>query len=171
MLTGLRAGVLGVASAALLAGSWWGATAAFGAPAHLPKNAVVFKVEHVRGIKGSVLEEGNGLVVYTFTGDTRNHAGTCTGGCAAIWPPVRGVPVLASGQKIAGKFGRINGQVTYNGWPLYGFTGEKGGQNHANAQFKVVHPSSGSTPAPPSQPSPMPTYTYSYSGGGGNGYM
>src|SRR5580658_8430626 len=107
MLTGLRAGVLGVVSAALVAGSWWGATSAFGAPAHLPKNAVVFKAEHVRGVKGSILVEGSGLVVYTFTGDTRGHAGTCTGGCAAIWPAVRGVPVLASGQKIAGKFGRI----------------------------------------------------------------
>jgi predicted lipoprotein with Yx(FWY)xxD motif len=170
MLTGLRAGMLGVVTAALLAGSWWGATSAFGAPTHLPKNAVVFKAEHVRGVKGSVLVEGNGLVVYTFTGDTRNHAGTCTGGCAAIWPPVRGVAYRASGQKFSGKFGRINGQVTYNGWPLYGFTGEKGGQNHANAQFKVVHPSSGhSTTPPPSTPSPMPTYTYSY--GGGGGYM
>jgi predicted lipoprotein with Yx(FWY)xxD motif len=157
MLTGLRAGVLGVVSAALLAGSWWGATAAFGAPAHLPKNAVVFKAEHIRGIHGSVLVEGSGLVVYTFTGDTRNHAGTCTGGCAAIWPPVRGVAFRASGQKFGGKFGRINGQVTYNGWPLYGFTGEKNAQNHANSEFKIVHPSSGSTSAP--MPSPTPTNT------------
>jgi predicted lipoprotein with Yx(FWY)xxD motif len=162
MLTGLRAGVLSVVSAALVAGSWWGATSAFGAPAHLPKNAVVFKAEHVRGITGSVLVEGNGLVVYTFTGDTRGHAGTCTGGCAAIWPLVRGVPVLASGQKVGGKFGRINGQVTYNGWPLYLFTGEKNGQSHANAQFKVVRPAPWhSTPPPP--PTPMPTSTYSYS--------
>ena len=162
MLTGLRAGVLGVVSAALLAGSWWGATSAFGASAHLPKNAVVFKAEHVRGVKGSVLVEGSGLVVYTFTGDTRGHAGTCTGGCAAIWPPVRGVPVLASGQKIGGKFGRINGQVTYNGWPLYGFTGEKKASNHANSEFKVVHPSSGSTPTPHPSPTPTNTYTYMY---------
>jgi predicted lipoprotein with Yx(FWY)xxD motif len=162
MLTGLRAGVLGVVSAALLAGSWWGATSAFGAPTHLPKNAVVFKTEHVRGVKGSVLVERSGLVVYTFTGDTRNHAGTCTGGCAAIWPPVRGVGVLASGVKIGGKFGRINGQVTYNGWPLYGFTGEKGGQNHANSEFKVVHPSSSHSPTPPPTPSPMPSNTGMY---------
>ncbi len=151
MLTGLRAGALGVVSAALIAGSWWGATSAFGAPAHLPKNAVVFKTEHVRGVKGVILVEGSGLVVYTFTGDTRGHAGTCTGGCAAIWPPIRGVAVLAHGVKIGGKWGRINGQVTYNGWPLYGFTGEKGGQNHANAEFKVVKPTA------PGSPGPKPT--------------
>jgi len=161
MLTGLRAGVLGVVSAALLAGSWWGATSASGASLHLPKDAVVFKAEHVRGVKGSVLE-GNGLVVYTFTGDKPNHAGTCTGGCAAIWPPVRGVPVLASGQKIGGTFGRIDGQVTYNGWPLYLFTGEKGGQNHANSEFKVVKPSPWHSMTPPPPPSPMPTSTYPY---------
>jgi predicted lipoprotein with Yx(FWY)xxD motif len=162
MLTGLRAGVLGVVSAALLAGSWLGATSAFGAPAHLPKNAVVFKTEHVSGVHGVVLAESNGQVVYTFSGDRRNHAGTCTGGCAAIWPPVRGVAVLAHGVKIGGKFGRINGQVTYNGWPLYGFTGEKKASNHANSEFKVVHPSSGSTPAPHPSPTPTNTYTYMY---------
>jgi len=166
MLTGLRAGALGVVSAALIAGSWWGATSAFGAPAHLPKNAVVFKTEHVRGVKGVILVEGSGLVVYTFTGDKRGHAGTCTGGCAAIWPPIRGVAVLAHGVKIAGKWGRINGQVTYNGWPLYGFTGEKGGQNHANAEFKVVKPtaatSPGPKPTPPPTPMPTPTNTYTY---------
>ena len=162
MLTGLRAGALGVVSAALIAGSWWGATSAFGAPAHLPKNAVVFKTEHVRGVRGVILVEGSGLVVYTFTGDTRGHAGTCTGGCAAIWPPVRGVAFLAHGVKLAGKFGRINGQVTYNGWPLYGFTGEKGGQNHANSEFKVVRPTAPHSPTPPPSPSPMPTSTYSY---------
>jgi predicted lipoprotein with Yx(FWY)xxD motif len=158
MLTGLRAGVLGVVSAALLAGSWLGATSAFGAT-HLPKNAVVFKAEQVTGVKGNVLVEGNGLVVYTFTGDRQNHAGTCTGGCAAIWPQVRGVAVLASGQKIGGKFGRINGQVTYNGWPLYLFTGAKSKQNHANSEFKVVKPAAWHSPTPPS---PMPTNTNTY---------
>jgi predicted lipoprotein with Yx(FWY)xxD motif len=160
MLTGLRAGVLGVVSAALLAGSWLGATSAFGAPAHLPKNAVVFKTEHVSGVHGVVLAESNGQVVYTFSGDRRNHAGTCTGGCAAIWPPVRGVAVLAHGVKIGGKFGRINGQVTYNGWPLYLFTGAKAKQDNASNGFKVVKPTPWHSPTPP-PPMPSPTNTYS----------
>jgi predicted lipoprotein with Yx(FWY)xxD motif len=77
-------------------------------------------------------------VVYTFTGDRRGHAGTCKGSCAAIWPPVRGIPVVASGTRIAGKFGRINGQITFNGLPLYGFAGERTHQNFANGQFPVV---------------------------------
>src|SRR5260370_17153156 len=114
MRTGLRAGVLGVVSAALLAGSWWGASSAFGAAQHLPRNAVVFKAEHVRGVKGDVLVEGSGLVVYTFTGDTRGKAGTCTGGGATIWPPVPGVPAVAKGATLGGKFGPIRRPRTLN---------------------------------------------------------
>lgn len=148
---GVRAGAvaLGVVSAALLAGSGWSASPAFGAPQHAPKNAIVFRAQHVTGVKGQVLLEGPGLVVYTFTGDKRGKAGTCTGACATIWPPVRGVPEVARGVKIAGKFGRIHGQVTYNGWPLYLFTGEKSHQNHADSSFKVVR-----VPTPSKKASP-----------------
>jgi predicted lipoprotein with Yx(FWY)xxD motif len=138
MRAGLRAVGLGVASAALLAGSLWGASPAFGAPRPVPNIAVLFGAQRVHGVRGLVLEEGRDLVVYTFTGDTRGKAGTCTGACAAIWPAVRGIPVLARGVKIRGKFGNINGQVTFNGWPLYRFTGEGPLRNHANGSFKVV---------------------------------
>jgi predicted lipoprotein with Yx(FWY)xxD motif len=138
MRAGLRAVGLGVASAALLAGSLWGASPAFGAPRPVPNIAVLFGAKHIHGVRGLVLEEGRDLVVYTFTGDTRGKAGTCTGACAAIWPAVRGIPVLARGVKIRGKFGSINGQVTFNGWPLYRFTGEGPLRNHANGSFKVV---------------------------------
>jgi predicted lipoprotein with Yx(FWY)xxD motif len=138
MRAGLRAVGLGVASAALLAGSLWGASPAFGAPRPVPNIAVLFGAQRVHGVRGLVLEEGRDLVVYTFTGDTRGKAGTCTGACAAIWPAVRGIPVLARGVKIRGKFGSINGQVTFNGWPLYRFTGEGPLRNHANGSFKVV---------------------------------
>jgi predicted lipoprotein with Yx(FWY)xxD motif len=171
MRTGLRTAALGAVSAALVAGSWLGASAAFGA-AHTPKDAVIFRAEHIAGVKGNVLVEGSGLVVYTFTGDTPGKAGTCTGACEAVWPQVRGVPVVASGTKIGGKFGRIDGQVTYNGWPLYLFTGEKWHQNHADSHFKVVQPTPwhasapmpGPTPKPTPTyaPTPMPTNTYSY---------
>lgn len=133
-----RAAALSVVSAALLAGSGWGASTAFGAPDHTPKNAVVFRAQHVKGVKRQVLVEGKGLVVYTFSGDHRGKPGTCTGGCAAVWPQLHGVPVVAHGVKIRGKFGKIDGQITFNGWPLYGFTGEKPGQNNADGSFKVV---------------------------------
>jgi predicted lipoprotein with Yx(FWY)xxD motif len=138
MRAGLRAVVLGVVSAALLAGSLCGASSAFGASRPFPNIAVPFEAQHVRGVQGLVLVAGRGLVVYTFTGDRRGKPGTCTERCAAIWPPVRGIPVVAHGVKIRGKFGRINGQVTFNGWPLYRFTGEKPRQNHADRSFKVI---------------------------------
>ena len=138
MRAGLRAVVLGLVSAALLAGSLWGASSASGAPRPVPNIAVVFGAQHVRGVRGLVLVEGRGLVVYTFTGDKRGKPGTCTGPCAAVWPPVRGIPVVARGVKISGKFGSINGQVTFNGWPLYRFTGEGPGRNHADHSFKLV---------------------------------
>jgi predicted lipoprotein with Yx(FWY)xxD motif len=153
-----RAIALGAVAAAVVGGSWWGASSAFGAPQHATGSAVVFKTEHVAGVKGLVLVEGPGLVVYTFTGDTRGKAGTCVGQCAAIWPPLHGTPGLARGAKVGGKFGRIDGQVTYNGWPLYLFTGEKPGQDHANSAFKVVSVSSRG----PSSPAPAPTPTASW---------
>jgi predicted lipoprotein with Yx(FWY)xxD motif len=161
-----RAAALAAAAAIVLAGSTWGVSSAFGAAGHSAKHETVFKTEHVAGAKGKVLVEGSGLVVYTFTGDTRGKAGTCAGQCAAIWPPLRGVPVLAHGVKLTGKFGTIAGQVTYNGWPLYLFTGEKPGQNHADSGFRVVlaqAPAQSSKPAPAASPTPTPTST----GGGG----
>jgi predicted lipoprotein with Yx(FWY)xxD motif len=132
-----RAVVLSVMSAALVAGSGLSASSAFGASQAAPKK-IVFSAQHVTGVKGNVLVEGPGLVAYTFTGDKRGKPGTCTGACAAIWPPVRGIPELARGAKFPEKFGRIDGQITYNGWPLYLFTGEKAHHNHADSAFKVV---------------------------------
>jgi hypothetical protein len=67
---------------------------------------------------------------------------------------VRGVPEVAHGTKLPGKFGRIHGQVTYNGWPLYLFTGEKPHKNHADSSFKVVRVS-----VPSKKPSLSPTPT------------
>jgi predicted lipoprotein with Yx(FWY)xxD motif len=133
-----RAAALSAVSAVLLAGSALGASSAFGTPDHTPKNAVVFRAQHINGIKRLVLVEGPGLVVYTFSGDHRGKPGTCTGGCASVWPPVHGVPVVAHGVKIHGKFGKINGQVTFNGWPLYLFAGEKPHQNNSDGSFPVV---------------------------------
>jgi predicted lipoprotein with Yx(FWY)xxD motif len=138
MRAGLRAAAVGVVSAALVAGSWWGASSAFGASHAANTVTVVFRAQHISGVKGLVLVEGPGLVVYTYTGDRRGHAGTCKGSCAAIWPPVRGIPVVAAGTRINGKFGRIDGQITFNGWPLYGFAGEGAHQNFANGQVPVV---------------------------------
>jgi predicted lipoprotein with Yx(FWY)xxD motif len=162
MISRSRAIGLGIVSAAVLAGAGWGLSPAFAATAghtssaagHAPRHAITFSTEHVAGAKGKVLVEGRGLVVYTFTGDTRGKPGTCTGQCAVVWPPLHGTAVLAHGVRLAGKFGTIAGQVSYNGWPLYLFNAEKAGQNHADSAFKVVP-----AQAPAPKPDPMPTAT------------
>jgi predicted lipoprotein with Yx(FWY)xxD motif len=88
--------------------------------------SVVLKTAHTS--LGMVLTNGQGFTVYWFAADT---AGTsaCGGACAAAWPPVIGMPQLASGVKLSGKLGEItraNGQMqaTYNGHPLYLFAGD-----------------------------------------------
>jgi predicted lipoprotein with Yx(FWY)xxD motif len=79
---------------------------------------------------GPTLILKNGDTLYRLTKDSKNKS-VCTGKCATIWTPV----LLASGQKTPvgdgvsklGSFARANGthQVTYEGIPLYTFTGDK----------------------------------------------
>jgi predicted lipoprotein with Yx(FWY)xxD motif len=80
---------------------------------------------------GKVLATSTGRVLYLYTPDTKNHS-NCTGGCAAAWPPLMtaGKPVAGPGvkQALLGTTKRSNGklQVTYNGHPLYRYTGDMG---------------------------------------------
>jgi predicted lipoprotein with Yx(FWY)xxD motif len=74
---------------------------------------------------GAVLTGPDGLTLYTHSGDGPNSS-TCTGGCAAAWPPVTvgagAQPVAGAGVTGAlGTFARTDGttQVTYGGLPLY----------------------------------------------------
>jgi predicted lipoprotein with Yx(FWY)xxD motif len=96
--------------------------------ASLPaKGTTVLIVE--RSKLGWVLATAKGgLVVYTYSGDTKGGAPTCTGACAAVWPAVTGVPMVSSADTLPGTLGTVtmaNGakQITYNGYPLYLFKG------------------------------------------------
>jgi predicted lipoprotein with Yx(FWY)xxD motif len=81
-------------------------------------------------IWGATLTLKDGHTLYRLTKDSTNKS-VCTGKCATIWLPV----LLATGQKTPfgsgvshlGSFTRANGthQVTYEGIPLYTFTGDK----------------------------------------------
>jgi predicted lipoprotein with Yx(FWY)xxD motif len=71
----------------------------------------------------------DGLVVYTYSGDSKGGTPTCTGTCAAVWPAVTGVPMVSSADTLPGTLGTVtmaNGakQITYNGYPLYILKGE-----------------------------------------------
>lgn len=78
---------------------------------------------------GTVLAYGpKHMTVYLFEGDSGSHS-TCTGACAAAWPPVIGKP-SAGGSAVAADLSttkRADGklQVTYKGHPIYMFIKDK----------------------------------------------
>jgi predicted lipoprotein with Yx(FWY)xxD motif len=78
---------------------------------------------------GRILVDGGGRTLYLFEADTA-MASTCDGACASAWPPLTtaGRPIAGPGVA-ASKLGttkRSDGttEVTYNGHPLYTFTGD-----------------------------------------------
>jgi predicted lipoprotein with Yx(FWY)xxD motif len=86
------------------------------------------------GTIGTVLVAGsNGMTVYVFSKDVKDSGtSACTGGCLSTWPaltvPAGGTPTAGTG--VTGKLGTITRadnqalQVTYNGLPLYFFSGD-----------------------------------------------
>ena len=80
---------------------------------------------------GSILVDGQGRSLYLFTNDTQNSgASTCTGDCLTNWPPLLSTEAPTAGDGVdAAKLGTITRddgttQVTYNGWPLYLYSGD-----------------------------------------------
>jgi predicted lipoprotein with Yx(FWY)xxD motif len=93
-----------------------------------PVGTTVMVVQH--SSLGFVLAEANGSVVYTYARDSKNGSPTCTGSCAAAWPPVTGTPKAGPADTFPGSFGVVKGaggvqQITYNGYPLYTFKGAR----------------------------------------------
>ncbi len=77
---------------------------------------------------GTILVDGEGKTLYIFMPDNKGPS-TCTGGCAKLWPTVAG-PATAGTGATASMLGTAkrpddgSAQVTYNGWPLYYFSGD-----------------------------------------------
>jgi predicted lipoprotein with Yx(FWY)xxD motif len=102
-----------------------------------PAGAIFIGV--TRSTKGWSMAEGSGSIVYTYAGDTAGKAATCTGACAAQWPPVMGVEQNSiADHTLPGTFGQIGGQMTYNGLPLYTYKGEAAYSNHAGGEWKSI---------------------------------
>jgi predicted lipoprotein with Yx(FWY)xxD motif len=83
------------------------------------------------GDLGTVLVDSQGLTLYDFHKD-KGGKSSCYGACAGAWPPLltEGNP-QAQGPAERGMLGttkRNDGtvQVTYAGWPLYTYVGDKG---------------------------------------------
>jgi len=81
---------------------------------------------------GQVLVDSEGMTLYYFQKDQKGSGKSkCEGSCAAAWPPLitEGEPEAMQGVKapMLGTIERQDGstQVTYAGWPLYTFVGDK----------------------------------------------
>jgi predicted lipoprotein with Yx(FWY)xxD motif len=102
---------------------------------------------------GTVLVDQNGMTLYAFAADAKNHS-NCSGSCATYWPPV----TVASGSPTASKdvsatlgtTTRSDGsmQLTVNGWPMYTYVGDAKagdatgqGKNLSGGLWWVVDPS------------------------------
>jgi predicted lipoprotein with Yx(FWY)xxD motif len=115
--------------AVLLASGCGGSAPPAGALSGGPRVAVLAK--SVRGL-GTVIVSSGGYVLYVFAPDNRRLV-TCTGLCAATWPPVR-LPASATLAAGPGVKASLLGSdpdpaggrrvLTYGGWPLYGYTGD-----------------------------------------------
>jgi len=92
-------------------------------------SAETVDLKSISGIPGMALVDEEGKTLYLFEAD-KNGTSTCTGPCAAAWPPVTtsGPPQAGSGvdKSLLGTVKRADGteQVTYNGHPLYYFVGD-----------------------------------------------
>ena len=82
------------------------------------------------GDLGRIIDDSQRRTVYLFQKDVGTKS-SCTGGCAAAWPPLRtaGKPVIGGGLTVS-KIGttiRSDGkpQITYNGHPLYLYSGDQ----------------------------------------------
>ena len=136
------------------------------------------------------LTDGSGRAVYLWMKDT-GDASQCSGACAGAWPPVTATgSVTAGGSAVASDLGTITRsdgtkQVTYDGHPLYYFSGDSGagtatgqGSDGFGAKWWLVSPSGSDVTASVtsftpgssgggSAPSPSPSQSSSKSSAGG----
>jgi predicted lipoprotein with Yx(FWY)xxD motif len=123
---------------------------------------------------GEILVDSQGRTLYLFEKD-RGTTSSCTGGCAAAWPPLRASqPTAANGtdDALLGTTTRSDGgpQVTYNGHPLYLYffdqkPGDTNGQgvNAFGASWFAITPAGTQVSGPASSGAGT-------SSGGGGGY-
>ena len=138
---------------------------------------------------GTVLVDSKGDVLYTNNQDTSSKM-ACTAACQSIWPPAMasGGQPTSSDSSVQAKLGVANGQLTYNGQPLYTFVQDSPGEATGNgvtdsfggtsftwtaAMSGGKAASSGSAAAAPSASTASSSSSSSggmSSGGGGYGY-
>lgn len=164
--TRVRWGALALGAALLLA-ACGGKAAAHSGSGGSSGNQV--GTESLKGI-GTALVDSRGFTLYHLTTE-KNGQIQCTGSCAGVWPPLLvtsgGAPTAAAG--LTGTVATITRpdggvQVTYNGMPLYTYSGDSGphqanGQGVQGVWFAVTASGSGGAPGPVST-SPSSGYGY-----------
>jgi predicted lipoprotein with Yx(FWY)xxD motif len=131
-----------LAAAALIAtgcgsSSTSGTTGSSGGGTHTSAAASTSELKTAKIGGATVLTDSKGFTLYWFVPDTSTTS-KCYGECAKFWPPVKG-PVTA-GPGVTGKLGTItrsdgSAQATWNGHPLYTFTGDTApGQANGNGK-------------------------------------
>jgi predicted lipoprotein with Yx(FWY)xxD motif len=99
------------------------------------KNSVNVKTNSLSttdaGDLGKIVTDQNGMTLYVFTKDgTAPPASSCSGACAAKWPPAvvdrDNIQVNGINTDLLGTFTRTDGtkQLVLNGSPLYRFAGD-----------------------------------------------
>ena len=128
----------------------------------------------------TVLVDSKGMTLYRLSGETNGHWICTSAACTGIWRPL----TLAGGAAPTGSVSSLgsvkrpdgSSQATYNGEPLYTYSGDtQAGQ--ANGQgikdvgtWNAVSPAGSATSAPPANSAPAPAPSGSGNGGGGYGY-
>src|SRR3954451_22198019 len=141
-------------------------------------NAVSTK--SVSGV-GTVLVDSKGNVLYTNNQDTASKM-ACASACQAIWPALKasGGQPTSSDSSVQAKLGVANGQVTFDGKPLYTFASDTPGQATGNGfmdsfdgtsfTWTAATPSgSASSSGSPAAAPPATTSSSSSSSGGSSG--
>jgi predicted lipoprotein with Yx(FWY)xxD motif len=107
--------------------------AASSTPATTGSGSDTVSTKSVSGV-GTVLVDSKGDVLYSNNQDTASKM-ACTSACQSIWPPLMasssGQPT-SSDSAVQAKLAVANGQVTYNGMPLYTFVQDSPGQATGN---------------------------------------
>lgn len=148
------------------------------------KRAGATPVVHVAKVTGAgkVLVDSGGETVYVFSPDKHGKS-TCSGACAAAWPPVltSHKPTAGSGARksLLGTVRRHGGklQVTYHHWPLYTFAGDSGpGQDKGNGlqsfggKWSTIAATGKAFGSTAGRRSTSTTTTGGYGSGGSGGY-
>lgn len=106
-----------------------GSPASSASPASAP--LVKTATATVTGKQETILTDQKGMTLYYYTPDKGGKV-TCTGQCAALWPPVAAPSGTSkpTGQGVTGPLATApnpagGSVVTYKGWPLYTWVKDK----------------------------------------------